>query len=84
MVIEVVGPFRGYAEEGGVGIRGYVDKTLVLNQWLEPEEVQTNFPYLTWTLDTSAFTNGEHTLRLSMCDHSDHPGMASLKAEFQN
>ena len=83
LVLEV-GDFRGFAIEGGVGIRGYVDKTLVLNQWLEPEEVQAKFPYLTWTLDTSAFPNGEHILRLSMCDHSDHPGMASLKAEFQN
>ena len=84
LVLEVVGPFRGYAEDGGVGIRGYVDKTLVLDQWLEPQEVRDKFPYLTWTLDTSAFLNGEHILRLSMCDHSDHPGMASLKAEFQN
>ena len=84
LVIEIVGPFRGYAEEGGVGIRGYVDKTLVLDQWLEPQEVRDRFPYLTWTLDTSAFPNGEHFLRLSMCDHQDHPGVASLKAEFQN
>ena len=84
LVLEVTGDFRGFAIEGGVGIRGYVDKTLVLNQWLEPEEVRAKFPYLTWTLDTSAFPNGEHILRLSMCDHSDHPGMASLKAEFQN
>ena len=84
LVLELLGDFRGYAEEGGIGVRGYVDKTLVLNQWLEPEEVIANFPYLTWTLDTSAFPDGEHILRLSMCDHSDHPGMASLKAEFQN
>ena len=83
LVLEVLGTFRGFAEEGGIGVRGYVDKTLVLNQWLEPEDVQAKFPYLTWTLDTSAFPNGEHILRLSMCDHSDHPGMASLKAEFQ-
>ena len=83
LVLEV-GDFRGFAEEGGVGIRGYVDKTLVLDQWLEPEEVRAKFPYLTWTLDTSAFSNGEHILRLAMCDHSDHPGVASLKAEFQN
>jgi hypothetical protein len=79
-----VGPFRGYAEEGGVGIRGYVDKILVLDQWLEPDDVKARFPYLTWTLDTSAFPNGEHLLRLSMCDHNDHPGVASLKAKFQN
>jgi hypothetical protein len=46
--------------------------------------VKANFPYLTWTLDTSAFSNSEHMLYLSMCDHSDHPGLASLKAEFQN
>lgn len=84
LVIEVVGPFRGYAEEGGVGIRGYVDKTLVLDQWLEPEDVVAKFPYLTWTLDTSAFPSGPHMLRLSMCDHNDHPGVASLKVEFSN
>ncbi|MFC2122739.1 FlgD immunoglobulin-like domain containing protein [Bacteroidota bacterium] len=84
LIIEVIGSFRGYAEEGGVGIRGYVDKTLVLDQWLEPEDVRAKFPFLTWTLDTSAFPNSEHTLRLSMCDHNDHPGVASLKAIFQN
>lgn len=84
LVIEVVGSFRGYAEDGGVGIRGFVDKTMVLDQWLEQGEVKAEFPYLTWTLDTSAFPNGEHILRLSMCDHNDHPGVASLKAEFQN
>lgn len=84
LLIEVVGPFRGYAEEGGVGIRGYVDKTLVLDQWLEPEDVRAKFPYLTWTLDTSAFPDGEHILRLSMCDHKDHPGVASLKVKFDN
>lgn len=54
------------------------------SQWLEPEEVRAGFPLLTWTLDTVAFPNGEHILRLSMCDHKDHPGLASLKVEFQN
>ena len=84
LLIEVVGPFRGYAEEGGVGIRGFVDKTLVLDQWLEPEAVRAKFPFITWTLDTAAFPDGEHILRLSMCDHNDHPGVASLKVTFKN
>ncbi len=71
---------RGYADKTGYGVRWIVDQQLVAAQYYE-KEADGKF---SWALDTTAFRNGEHVLRVSTCDHYDHTGLVGAKVVFDN
>jgi hypothetical protein len=71
---------RGYADKTGYGVRWMVDEQLVAAHYYE-KECDGKFSY---PLDTSAFRNGEHVVRVSTCDHYDHTGVAGTKVVFDN
>lgn len=71
---------RGYADKTGYGVRWMVDQQLVAAQYYEKES-DGKFRY---PIDTTAFRNGEHVLRVSTCDHYDHTGLVGIKVVFDN
>jgi len=71
---------RGYGDTTGFGVRWMIDQQLVAAQYYEKES-GGKFHY---SLDTTAFRNGEHVLRVSTCDHYDHIGITGIKVIFDN
>jgi hypothetical protein len=71
---------RGYADKTGYGVRWMVDQQLVAAQYYEKES-DGKFRY---AIDTTAFRNSEHVLRVSSCDHYDHTGLVGIKVVFDN
>jgi hypothetical protein len=71
---------RGYGDRTGFGVRWMVDQQLIAAQYYE-KECGGKFTY---ALDTTAFEDGEHILRVSTCDHYDHIGVAGMKVVFNN
>ncbi len=71
---------RGYADKTGYGVRWMVDQQLVAAQYYE-KECDGMFRY---PIDTTAFRNGQHVLRVSSCDHYDHTGLVGIKVVFDN
>lgn len=78
--VEVAKDARGYGNKTGYGVRWMVDQELVAAQYFEKES-DGKFSY---ALDTTAFRNGEHILRVSTCDHYDHIGVTSTRVVFDN
>lgn len=71
---------RGYGNVYGYGVRYYVDSVLVREEFYKPES-DGQFAY---QLDTTAFEDGEHLLRVGMCDHHQHATSASVPVTFRN
>lgn len=59
---------RGYGNKYGYGVRYYVDKQLVHEEFYKSKS-GGNFKY---ELDTTAFDDGKHLLYIGLCDHNDH------------
>lgn len=70
---------RGYGDMTGYGVRWMVDETLIGAQYYE-KECDGEFEF---RLDTSAFPEGPHVLRVSCCDHYDHIGVYSVRVNFK-
>lgn len=77
---EVAKDARGYSDKTGYGVRWMINQQLVAAQYYEKES-GGKFSY---SLDTTAFRNGEHVLRVSTCDHYDHIGIAGINVIFDN
>ena len=77
---EVAKDARGYGNMTGYGVRWMVDQQLVAAQYYEKESDGK----FRWALDTTAFRDGEHVLRVSTCDHYDHIGLVGTKVIFAN
>ncbi len=71
---------RGYGNIYGYGVRYYVDSVLVREEFYKPES-DGQFAY---RLDTTAFEDGPHLLRVGMCDHHQHATSASVPVVFRN
>lgn len=71
---------RGYGNVYGYGVRYYVDGVLIREEYYKPES-DGQFAY---RLDTTAFADGEHLLRVGMCDHHEHATSASVPVIFRN
>ncbi len=71
---------RGYGDIYGYGVRYYVDGVLAREEFYQPESNGT-FAY---RLDTTAFPDGAHLLRVGMCDHHQHASSASVPVVFSN
>jgi hypothetical protein len=78
--VEAAKDARGYGDQTGYGVRWMVDQQLVAAQYYEKES-DGKFSY---ALDTTAFQNGEHVLRISTCDHYDHIGLTGIRIVFDN
>ncbi len=70
---------RGYGDMTGYGVRWMVDQTLIGAEYYERES-DGEFEF---QLDTSAFPEGSHVLRVSCCDHYDHIGVYSVRVSFK-
>lgn len=70
---------RGYADMTGYGVRWMVDQTLIGAEYYE-RDCDGEFEF---QLDTSAFPEGSHVLRVSCCDHYDHIGVYSVRVNFK-
>ncbi len=70
----------GYGEEVGYGVRYYLDHTLVEEEFYD-KKCGGKFLY---TLDTTAFANGEYTLYVGMCDHHQHATSRGCKIRINN
>lgn len=70
---------RGYGDITGYGVRWMVDQTLISAQYYE-RDCDGEFEF---QLDTSAFPEGSHILRVSCCDHYDHIGVFSMRVNFR-
>ncbi|UCG59481.1 MAG: hypothetical protein JSU70_08200 [Phycisphaerales bacterium] len=77
---EVAKDARGYGDKTGYGVRWMIDQQLVAAEYYEKES-NGKFVY---ALDTTAFRDGEHVLRVSCCDHYDHIGVIGSKVAFHN
>lgn len=71
---------RGYGDTYGYGVRYYIDRVLINEEFYKPES-GGNFVY---EMDTTAFPDGEHVLHLGMCDHNDHGTSASARIVIDN
>ena len=71
---------RGYGDKYGYGVRCYLNRKLVNEQFYKPES-DGKFSY---PLDTTAFLDGEYMLNLGMCDHNDHGTSAGVKVTIDN
>lgn len=70
----------GYGDEAGYGVRYYLDNTLVQEEFYD-RSCRGNFTY---TLDTTAFLDGEYTLFVGMCDHHQHATSRGCKIRILN
>jgi len=70
----------GYGDEAGYGVRYYLDNTLVQEEFYDVN-CKGNFSY---TLDTTAFVDGEYTLFVGMCDHHQHSTSRGCKVRISN
>lgn len=70
----------GYGGEAGYGVRYYLDHTLVQEEFYD-RSCEGNFSY---SLDTTAFLDGEYTLNVGMCDHHQHATSRGCKIRIQN
>ncbi|UCG94273.1 MAG: hypothetical protein JSW13_00435 [Candidatus Aerophobus sp.] len=71
---------KGYGDEAGYGVRYYLDHTLLEEEFYE-ESCNGRFSY---TLDTTAFLDGEYTLYVGMCDHHQHATSRGHKIKIKN
>lgn len=70
----------GYGGEAGYGVRYYLDNTLVQEEFYD-KSCKGNFSY---TLDTTAFVDGEYVLFVGMCDHHQHATSRGCKIRIVN
>ena len=71
---------RGYGDQAGYGVRYYLDNTLVQEEFYDKKS-EGQFSY---TLDTTAFPDGEYTLYVGMCDHHQHATSRGCKITIKN
>ncbi len=71
---------KGYGDEAGYGVRYYLDNTLLQEEFYE-ESCNGRFSY---TLDSTAFPDGEYTLYVGMCDHHQHVTSRGYKIKIKN
>jgi hypothetical protein len=71
---------RGYGDEVGYGVRYYLDNTLLQEEFYDKKS-EGKFSYI---FDTTAFTDGEYTLYVGMCDHHQHATSMGYRIRIQN
>jgi len=71
---------RGYGDDVGYGVRYYLDNTLVEEEFYD-KAADGKFTY---TLDTTAYNDGEYTLYVGMCDHHQHATSRGCKITIKN
>ncbi len=80
---ELLGSFRGYADEWGHGVAWYVGEKMVQHGDIEASQL-TDPQVFTLNLDTTSFENGTHAVTINICDHNDHEGIARVVLDIQN
>lgn len=71
---------KGYGEEVGYGVRYYLDHNLVEEEFYDKKS-NGKFSY---TLDTTAYPDGEYNLYVGMCDHHQHATSRGCKIKIKN
>jgi hypothetical protein len=71
---------RGYGNKYGYGVRYYLDRKQIAEEFYKPES-DGHFYY---RFDTTAFQDGEHLLTIGMCDHHEHVTSKSYKIIIKN
>lgn len=77
---EVEGEKRGYGDDVGYGVRYYLDNILVQEEFYEGRS-DGKFSY---TMDTTAYDDGEYTLYVGMCDHHEHVTSRGYRVRIAN
>jgi hypothetical protein len=70
----------GYGDEVGYGVRYYLDNTLVEEEFYD-RKCEGRFSY---TMDTTAYPDGEYTLFVGMCDHHQHATSSGCRIKIKN
>ena len=71
---------KAYGDEAGYGVRYYLDNTLLQEEFYD-RSCDGKFSY---TLDTTAFPDGEYTLYVGMCDHHQHATSSGYNIKIKN
>jgi hypothetical protein len=71
---------RGYGNIYGYGVRYYLDRVQIAEEFYKPDS-DGCFNY---RLDTTAFQDGEHLLSVGMCDHHEHVTSKTYKIIIKN
>ena len=71
---------RGYGDEVGYGVRYYLDQIQVEEEFYD-KKCNGKFSY---TMDTTAYPDGEYTLYVGMCDHHQHATSTGKKIKIKN
>lgn len=74
------GEKKGYGDEVGYGVRYYLDNTLVQEEFYD-RRCNGKFSY---TIDTTAYLDGEYTLYVGMCDHHQHVTSRGYRIKIAN
>jgi len=74
------GERKGYGDEVGYGVRYYLDNTLVQEEFYD-RRCNGKFSY---TIDTTAYLDGEYTLYVGMCDHHQHVTSRGYRIKIAN
>jgi len=77
---ELMGEKKGYGDEAGYGVRYYLDQTLVQEEFYD-RSCNGKFSY---TMDTTAYPDGEYKLYVGMCDHHQHPTSSGYRIKIEN
>lgn len=76
----IEGDKKGYGEKVGYGVRYYLDSMLVQEEFYD-KKCDGKFSY---TMDTTAFLDGDYTLYVGMCDHHQHVTSRGYKIRIKN
>lgn len=71
---------KGYGDEAGYGVRYYLDNTLVTEEFYD----RSCGGKFTYTLDTTAYSDGPYTLYVGMCDHHQHATSRGHRIRISN